>query len=248
LPAQYIYTLRFLTLTKKKAWCGNLMILEAKSSGLPTNFQKTSRWIHNEQWRLDDEVFQSHEGIYTTPSNCWKAKLSRIWRYIPVVVPSAKRKLLLTSYVIYCPYITLMYIHFTTSYLQSVFLLIIFNSYMLRLHILVIFRQLQVRWACTVYMAICQKWPADYIYNFKIITPDLHRRGPGSSDGIKTDYRLGGPGIEFQWGARFFARPDRSWDPPSPLYSVYRVFPGGKERPWRAADHSPPYSAEVLKE
>ena len=27
--------------------------------------------------------------------------------------------------------------------------------------------------------------------------------GPGSSVGIETDYRLDGPGIEFQWGARF---------------------------------------------
>ena len=29
-------------------------------------------------------------------------------------------------------------------------------------------------------------------------------------------------------GARFFARPDRPWAPPSLLYNGYRVFPGGK--------------------
>ena len=30
-----------------------------------------------------------------------------------------------------------------------------------------------------------------------------------------------------------------SWGPPSLLYNGYRVFPGGKVRPGRAADHSP---------
>ena len=32
------------------------------------------------------------------------------------------------------------------------------------------------------------------------------------------------------------------------LYNGYRVFPGGKVRPGRAADHSPPSSADVLEE
>jgi len=49
-------------------------------------------------------------------------------------------------------------------------------------------------------------------------------------------------------GARFSARPDRPWRPPSLLYNGYRVFPGGKVRPGRDADHSPPSSAEVLEE
>jgi len=42
--------------------------------------------------------------------------------------------------------------------------------------------------------------------------------------------------------------PDRSWGPPSLLYNGYRVLPGGKERPGRVADHSPPSSAVVKKE
>jgi len=37
--------------------------------------------------------------------------------------------------------------------------------------------------------------------------------------------------------------PDRPWGPPSLLYNEYRVFPGGKERPERNADPSPPSSA-----
>jgi hypothetical protein len=47
---------------------------------------------------------------------------------------------------------------------------------------------------------------------------------------------------------RFSTRPDRPWGPPSLLYNEYRVFPGGKVRPGRDADNSPPSSAEVLEE
>ena len=46
----------------------------------------------------------------------------------------------------------------------------------------------------------------------------------------------------------FSIRPDRPWDPPSLLYNGYRVFPGGKLRPGRAADPSPPSSAGVMEE
>jgi len=48
--------------------------------------------------------------------------------------------------------------------------------------------------------------------------------------------------------ARFSARPDRSWGPLSLLYNGYRAFPGSRVRPGRAADHSPPSSAVVMKE
>jgi hypothetical protein len=71
--------------------------------------------------------------------------------------------------------------------------------------------------------------------------------GPGSSVGIATDYGLDGPGIESRW-RRVSARPNRPWGPPSLLYSGYRVFPGGKVRPGRDADHSPPSNADVLEE
>jgi hypothetical protein len=70
---------------------------------------------------------------------------------------------------------------------------------------------------------------------------------PSSSVGIVTDYGLDGPGIESRWG-RFSARPDQLWGPPNLLYNGCRVFPGDKVWPGRAADHSPPSSAEVLKE
>jgi hypothetical protein len=49
-------------------------------------------------------------------------------------------------------------------------------------------------------------------------------------------------------GEIFHTCPDLSWGPPSLLYNGYRVFPGGKERPGRDADYSPPSSAEVLEE
>ena len=41
--------------------------------------------------------------------------------------------------------------------------------------------------------------------------------GQGSSVSIVTDYGLDGPGIESRGGARFSARPDRPWGPPSLL-------------------------------
>ena len=81
----------------------------------------------------------------------------------------------------------------------------------------------------------------------KIRRPYLRICGPGSSVGIATDYRLDGPASN-PGEARFSARPDRPWGPPRLLYNGYRVFPGGKERPRRAADHSPPSSAAVMEE
>jgi hypothetical protein len=41
----------------------------------------------------------------------------------------------------------------------------------------------------------------------------------------------------------FRTSPDRPWGPPSLLYNGYRVFFGGKERPERDADPSPPSSS-----
>ena len=49
-------------------------------------------------------------------------------------------------------------------------------------------------------------------------------------------------------GTRFSARPDRPWGPSSLLYNGYRVFPGGKVRPGRAADHLPPSNGAVMEE
>jgi len=60
--------------------------------------------------------------------------------------------------------------------------------------------------------------------------------------------RAGRSGIESRWGRDLSARPDRPWGPPRLLWNGYRVFPGGKVRPGRAADHSPPSSAAVMEE
>jgi hypothetical protein len=63
-----------------------------------------------------------------------------------------------------------------------------------------------------------------------------------------SDCGLDGPGIESRWRRDIPPRPDRPWGPSRLLYNGYRVFPGGKERPGRDADLSPPSSAEVLEE
>ena len=49
-------------------------------------------------------------------------------------------------------------------------------------------------------------------------------------------------------GEIFRACPHRTWGPPSLLYNMYRVFPGGKEWPKRDTDPSPSPSAVVKKE
>jgi len=72
--------------------------------------------------------------------------------------------------------------------------------------------------------------------------------GRDISAGIATSYGLGGPGIESRWGEIFHTCPERPWGLPSLLYNGHQVFPGGKERPRREADPSPPSSAVVKKE
>jgi hypothetical protein len=78
-----------------------------------------------------------------------------------------------------------------------------------------------------------------YIYVY------VHICGPDNSVGIATGCGLDGPGIESRGGEVFRTCPDRPWGPHSLLYKGYRVFPGGRKRPGRGADPSPPSSAEV---
>ena len=82
---------------------------------------------------------------------------------------------------------------------------------------------------------------------FNIIKP-LIPRGPGSSVGIATELPGWTVRDRISVMRRFSAHPDRPWGPISLLYNGYRVFPGGKERPVRDADPSPPSSAVVKKE
>jgi hypothetical protein len=68
--------------------------------------------------------------------------------------------------------------------------------------------------------------------------------GPGSSVGIATQLRARQSGDQIPVGGEIFCTcPDRPWGPHNLLYNGYRVFPGGKERPVRDADPSPPSSA-----
>jgi len=55
-------------------------------------------------------------------------------------------------------------------------------------------------------------------------------------------------GAKCNFSRTFHTCPDRPWGPPCLLYNRYRVFPGGKERPGRDADPSPPSSSVVKKE
>ena len=71
--------------------------------------------------------------------------------------------------------------------------------------------------------------------------------GPGSSVGIVTNYGLEGPGSNS--GVDDIFRPSRlALGPTQSPENGYRVFPGGKMQPGRAAGHSPPSSAVVMEE
>jgi len=88
-------------------------------------------------------------------------------------------------------------------------------------------------------------WEVSMAHDRKNRTYRYNTCGPSSVVGIATAYGLDGPGIKSRWGEIFRTCPDRPWGPPSLLYNGYRVYPGGKVRPGRDADPSPPSSAEV---
>ena len=72
--------------------------------------------------------------------------------------------------------------------------------------------------------------------------------GLGSTVDIATGYGLDGPGIESRWGRDFphLSRP--ALGPTQPPVQWVPGLSGGKERPGRDADPSPPTSAVVKKE
>ena len=59
---------------------------------------------------------------------------------------------------------------------------------------------------------------------------------------------MNGSGIESRWGARF-SEPEHTpaVEPTRPSVQWVPGFPGGKERPGRDADPSPPSSAVIMK-
>ena len=82
-----------------------------------------------------------------------------------------------------------------------------------------------------------------------IIDTRLHLSGRDSVVGIArlaTGWTVRGsnPG----GGEIFRTRPDRPWGPPSLLYNVYRLFPGGKAAGAWCWPPTPIFSAEVLKQ
>jgi hypothetical protein len=77
------------------------------------------------------------------------------------------------------------------------------------------------------------------------IVENFLKAGPRSSVARAAELWAGRSGDQILVGGEIFRRPDRPWGPPSLLYNGYRVFSGGKERPGREANPSPPSSAEV---
>jgi hypothetical protein len=78
---------------------------------------------------------------------------------------------------------------------------------------------------------------------------------PGSSVSVVSGYGLDNRANEVRSPVKareFFLQrlcPDRFWGPPSLLYNGYRgFFPGGKARPGRDADHTPPSTTGFVNE
>jgi len=71
--------------------------------------------------------------------------------------------------------------------------------------------------------------------------------GPGSSVGLATDYGLDGPGSN-PGGDEIFRPSKPTLGPTQPPVHWVQSLSRGKVRPGRAADHSPPSSAAVMKE
>ena len=76
-----------------------------------------------------------------------------------------------------------------------------------------------------------------YIYIYMYVCVCVCVCGPGSSVGTATDHGLEDSGWN-PGGDEIFRPSSPAWGPPSLLYNGYRVFPGGKVRWGRAADHS----------
>ena len=79
-------------------------------------------------------------------------------------------------------------------------------------------------------------------------TKHLPRCGPGSSVGIATELRAGRSGIESRWGRDFPTVQTGPEAHPASCTMGTGSFPGGKVRPERADDHSPPSSVAVMEE
>jgi len=71
--------------------------------------------------------------------------------------------------------------------------------------------------------------------------------GPGSSVGIATAYRVDGLGSN-PGGDEFFRSSRPALGPTQPPVKWVMGLSGGKVRQGRAADHSPPSSAEIIEE
>ena len=74
------------------------------------------------------------------------------------------------------------------------------------------------------------------------------RCGPGSSIGTATELRPGRSGIESRWGQDIQPVQTGPGTHPASCKMGTGVFPGGKVRPERAADHSPPSTASVMEQ
>ena len=108
-------------------------------------------------------------------------------------------------------------------------------------------RQFPVSWAMSVQVTHCRYISLRPILILSSHIPLCMWTGYRS---LYSDWlRAGRSGDRIPVGGEIFRTcPGRPWGPPSLLYNGYRVFPGGKERPRRDANPSPPSIFVVMKE
>ena len=92
-------------------------------------------------------------------------------------------------------------------------------------------------------MASCRWKPTHFLSDSNIF-----RCRPGSSVGIGTALRAARSGIESVWGREFPPVQTGPGAHPASRTVGTGSFLGGKVRPGRAADHSPPSSATVMEQ
>jgi len=95
----------------------------------------------------------------------------------------------------------------------------------------------------SIHFYFCMK-PGRFIFPLVIHFYYKETCGPGSSVAIATELRAGRSGIESRWGRDF--PPVQTC--PGAHQASCKMGPGGKVRPGRAADHSPPSSVAVMEE
>jgi hypothetical protein len=118
------------------------------------------------------------------------------------------------------------------------------NKFVVNFNIFIFFSNIKHSVIARIAAGFLLLWLPEMTQNYPFLWPVVGRVAQ-SVERLATAWTVRGSNTG--GGEIFRTCPDRPWGPSSLLYSGYRVFPGGKERPGCDVDPSPPSSAMVLK-